>query len=851
MALTPAEQQELDSLELEQLQAEKHAATRAAPAPKAPDVTTTPATTSGVSFTPTTTGGAITQPTSSLPPAYSLESTSTPDNNVVQEQHPDIGFGTRALVKNLSQSDAVTRKYLEGKGFQTDVVDGQIVVRKPGEARFRVIDPKGFDPQDITDLAYDIPSGIAQGVATAAGGIAAGVPTGGVGAIPGAMAASGATAAASEALRQKLGQWAGLPQEVSGRDVATMGIVGAATPLAFGAGATAGQVAKQGLSEEAAQQLSKNLASPVMRGVKAAVPAMAAASSGVPSDVVKTYAARMPEADTLMEPGNFDSYINNVHKEVNAPREQLHSEITDATANYIEQQKNAFRQNQAAQVEQAKQTLGQKLEALKARAAQEEADRMTALQSRHESMRSLQRPMEDPEVLQKKLQDSLIARKKELGDKMSKNLENADTLIPKVEIARPMLEKIMEMRQSEVAQTPNGKAAIDELIAQVKNTFEGLPENVSAKTAFQLQDQFKLSGNLQSVKGGFQNRFGANADVLAKQWSDANAAAYRNTNKLLDKVAQTQGLKDEFRKVYTAQESFDKYMGTPEKTLQTIHALDKPKNMFAKKTALRAKELTNGEVDLIAENNKLRGNENIDKSFVKINAEAEKSAKNSDKNYWADMAQAQREHDQYVNEAARAADKNDSEALRLSDRLLSSQPNKPDPKLAALYENAGVADKVAQLNEYNATLGNQFDTPEKVARTLVSHSKKVVNPNFEQRMSRIDQQAGTNLMSDAELLRTYAYFKDPSLVQLSGGGSTGTSRTLTGAGLGTVAGGLLGGPLGAKIGAAGGAIVSSPLGVKYGVKAMNLLPSVRIPQQLKPLPARAAPWLNMKTGREK
>lgn len=338
--------------------------------------------------------------------------------------------------------------------------------------------------------------------------------------------------------------------------------------------------------------------------------------------------------------------------------------------------------------------------------------------------------------------------------------------------------------------------------------------------------------------------------MLAKQWSDANAAAYRNTNTLLDKVAQTQGLKDEFLKSYTSlKKSLTGTWGRQKKTLQTLISLDKPKNAFVRKAAQKAKELTGGAVDLISKNKKLKANNQADKfATVELPRQLEKEQEDMERNYWSEMAKAQREHDNFANEAARSIEKNDNEALRLADRLESSQPDKINPKLQSLYESAGVGDKVKALNEYNTLLGNQFDTPEKLAQTLVNKSKKVVNPNFDARLKKIDEIAGTNLMSDAELIRAHAYFSDPSLTQLSGQGATSTTRTLTTAGVGGAVGTMIGGPIGGKIGAAGGAIASGPLGLKYGIKAKNLLPSV--PRQLKPLPARAAPWLLMKHKQE-
>lgn len=247
MALTAQEQAELDKLELEQLEAE-YAASQGAPLP------------------------------------------------AIEEAHPDVSWSQRAVVKNFSNSPEASAAYLNKEGFETEIKDGNIYVRKPGEKDFKAVDPSGFDLQDITDLGYDIPSGIASGIATAAGGIGGAVFGGGVGAVPGAMAAGAGSSAGLEALRQKLGQYAGIPQEISGRDIAISGAIGAASPLLFGTGATAAQIAKAGISPQSQRSL-------VTKGIEKAFPYAANVASGVPTKAVETYIKRTPEVNALIKEG--------------------------------------------------------------------------------------------------------------------------------------------------------------------------------------------------------------------------------------------------------------------------------------------------------------------------------------------------------------------------------------------------------------------------------------------------------------------------------------------------------------------------------------------------------------------
>lgn len=141
-------------------------------------------------------------------------------------------------------------------------------------------------------------------------------------------------------------------------------------------------MAKEGLSSEAGAQLGQSLSSPVARGFNAAGLKLASAGSGIPSDAIQTYSGRLLDVDKLAEPGALDNFVNSAHKEITTPRDMLHSEITNEATNYVEQQKNAFREATQARVKQSELGLAQKLEALKAQTKQAEEDR-----ARHSPLR--------------------------------------------------------------------------------------------------------------------------------------------------------------------------------------------------------------------------------------------------------------------------------------------------------------------------------------------------------------------------------------------------------------------------------------------------------------------------------
>lgn len=238
---------------------------------------------------------------------------------IENEMHPDMtglqGLKARTVYKALGADPEASLKYLQKEfpklKFSTDP-EGEVLVmsQEPGSKTYR-LDPKGLDIRDVTDLAYDIPAGVAQGAATAAAGLAA-APAGGVAAIPAAMAASGASGAGLEALRQKLGNLMGIDQEVSGKDVAVSGAFGAASPLVFGTGAGMSQAASQA-AKQAAQTGAKTTAQDILatqrglvgRGYDAAAgwlgPKLANLASGENEKVIRQAAKMLPEikaADT-------------------------------------------------------------------------------------------------------------------------------------------------------------------------------------------------------------------------------------------------------------------------------------------------------------------------------------------------------------------------------------------------------------------------------------------------------------------------------------------------------------------------------------------------------------------------
>jgi hypothetical protein len=139
---------------------------------------------------------------------------------IVEEMHPDVSFADRAIVKNFAQSPDKGAKYIkqQNPNLETRVYDGRVLVKDRNATKWNVLDPEGFDIEDISDIGYDVASGVAQAVA---------LPTTGI-------LGSAAAGAGAEALRQSLGAAAGIDQDLgeAAGDVALAGTLGGLIPAA-------------------------------------------------------------------------------------------------------------------------------------------------------------------------------------------------------------------------------------------------------------------------------------------------------------------------------------------------------------------------------------------------------------------------------------------------------------------------------------------------------------------------------------------------------------------------------------------------------------------------------------------
>jgi len=233
------------------------------------------------------------------------------ESETLQEMHPAFSKADRFVVKTFGNDTEAAIQSLQKSHPDLEITKNeyteQIKARTRGKNEpFRVLDPDtGFFSSDfvndVTDVAGDVGTGVATTGLTALGALAggaAGAAAGGIGAVPGALAggaaAGGLSAAALEALRQAAGVGLGVNQEVKGDDIAWAGGTGVLSPLLFGGGATASQVAAKAAGKGwmtyanpflGAKEGVKNLAKSTVRTGLSKTPFMKGLAQHVPANV--------------------------------------------------------------------------------------------------------------------------------------------------------------------------------------------------------------------------------------------------------------------------------------------------------------------------------------------------------------------------------------------------------------------------------------------------------------------------------------------------------------------------------------------------------------------------------------
>lgn len=234
-------------------------------------------------------------------------------NSVVtkQETPSDVSWKDRLVVENLSNSPFASMQYLQERYPEYDIKhdNNQILMSKKGSNQWNALSPKLdiTSPSNVAGAVADNAVPFAQGLASQAAadstGAAIGLTPAAPLALPAAAAVGAGTNAGLEALKTKIGSYLGLPQELNKSDLGWAAAGGALSPLLFGTGGSAANIAEKA----AAKGLTQDAAQAAVNFQKGLLPTIAAPvtgfMTGTPAATVATAYGRMPELKQMEKEG--------------------------------------------------------------------------------------------------------------------------------------------------------------------------------------------------------------------------------------------------------------------------------------------------------------------------------------------------------------------------------------------------------------------------------------------------------------------------------------------------------------------------------------------------------------------
>ena len=258
---------------------------------------------------------------------------------ILDEAHPAVSWKDRTAVKNFGTGSGMN--YLQQKypNLQFKEQDGDLLIKGKNENEYRKLDPSSFELADISDIAYDVGSGIAEGAATLGGAAlgTAGAP--GVGTIGGGMAAGSASATALEGLRQKIGKELGINEGYDKSQLVASGVAGGLSPLLFGAGKVGSEVAKGTIGDIAEKGLLKKGAGETYdKLTRKFAPGLAGVTSGEKSKVYKDYVGNL---DLMKKwennPSDFTQYIDDAGRTFEQSLKDMKREAGDKIGDILKE----------------------------------------------------------------------------------------------------------------------------------------------------------------------------------------------------------------------------------------------------------------------------------------------------------------------------------------------------------------------------------------------------------------------------------------------------------------------------------------------------------------------------------
>lgn len=488
------------------------------------------------------------------------------------------------------------------------------------------------------------------------------------------------------------------------------------------------------------------------------------------------------------------------------------------------------------------------------------------------------------------LKQTFYQKKREVGSSIQNKLKETGGSVMNIdEVFQPIDEQIDKLMKSDLAKTPAGAQEIESLQALRKQISHGLPENINVDSALMLKDRLKLmSGAQRMPSGGYGARYSPEASVAEKAMQDAALNSYSRLNAKLDQVADTTGNRAAYRKMIQMEEVLDKDFSSPEQIMKSVQDLKGSKKVLMRDKINQVKELTDGKVDLSHDYDILSKYHELSLPDEKLlpQQQIEKIDKYFQNRTDAIKNYSQKNIDQQVSEMEKTKkllDRHFGEPQKTAKTLeIAAKPGAHAGKQAVqdvsamtgvdLGEQAKdianfqkIGEKTAQfqkkpvvvgpesqkLSDMDKIIDRNFSSPEKTFKTLSGYdkpSKKFLQQNVDQ----ASQMTGQDLGNTSRKLEAYSHFQDPSLLPISGEGTTSTSRSLGLSSAFRGAGSMLGlfgeraGKFGERVGEGVGQVLGGPASVKAALKAGKYMSEKG--QRLAPNgPAPLfTPWLRMR-----
>ncbi len=438
-----------------------------------------------------------------------LDGSPQDQSDVIQEMPNEVFYKDRAVVKNFTSDPNAAVNYLKKQypGFEVEHRDGNYLMKKPGEQKWKTLDPDTgmFSSdflKDVGDIGYDAVAGLGTTIGTALGGTA-GLAAGPGGALAGGAAAGGVSSGALEAARQYIGKGLGIDQEIDGTDIGVATGVGAVSPLLFGTGANAAQLLKSAARKKAVTQGDIEFLKSALKSQRGA--------GGRMLDYGKSKASAIGNLFSGIDKMDLETAASTVSPEMSGLLDKATKQGLAATG--------GSSAGIAAKIKPG----ASNLSAIEAMTIGEGGS------GKNPFVKNYVKGMD------KDFADSLSIT----GKGMEKLVKETEGVAPIMDILSPFVDAA-ESAASKVAERPDSTTraeALKSVISTIEDLFGKNPKGeLSAVELYNLKQELKLLSGVANLKEGIENRFAKNATGAQKELSTAALTAMHKVTERLGKM---------------------------------------------------------------------------------------------------------------------------------------------------------------------------------------------------------------------------------------------------------------------------------------------------------------------------